>query len=73
MIFRWMIVGGFAFIMAMIATMIMLCVPDLPRELKDPGPDPAKVNARNIEVLREILEDETGKQITFMAEERGPE
>jgi hypothetical protein len=42
-----------------------------PPPAKVEKPDPAKINARNIEVLRQLLEEETGKQITFMAEGKG--
>jgi len=32
------------------------------------APNLSEIDARNIEVLRQALEDECGKQITFMAE-----
>jgi len=39
-----------------------------PPAVEDPVLDPSLINARNIETLRRLLQDHTGRQIVFMAE-----
>lgn len=41
-----------------------------PPPIEQSGPDVPQINAENIETLRKLLQDHTGKTITFMADGR---
>lgn len=61
---------------ALLSGMIAYSIITTPQDPTPPvqqEPDLSVINAQNIEVLRELLEDETGKQITFMADGRAVE
>ncbi len=67
-------INGFVGVCIVLWLLVMvwvgICVWENPQEYAPPPekPDPAKINARNIETLRQLLEEETGKTIVFMAE-----